>query len=91
MVATCAAILAEFTRVEWDNARMKNLWLILVLLASTIELFARGKHLPLPPQVAAAKTGHIDNQSGLAKIGDRAYERLTKWGTLSGHTRPKEG
>ncbi len=59
---------------------MKNLWLIFVLLAITVEVVAKDKHLPLPPQIAAAKTVYIDNQSGLAKLGDRAYEQLTKWG-----------
>jgi hypothetical protein len=59
---------------------MKYLWLILVLLAFTIEIAAKDKHLPLPPQITAAKTVYIDNQSGLVKLGDRAYEQLTKWG-----------
>jgi len=59
---------------------MKYLWLILVLLGLTVEVVAKDKHLPLPPQIAAAKTAYIDNQSGLAKLGDRAYEQLTKWG-----------
>lgn len=39
-------------------------------------------HLPLPPQIAAAKTVYIDNQSGEAKIGDRAYQEIKKWGRL---------
>ncbi len=38
------------------------------------------KHLPLPPAILSAKTVYIDNQSGIAKIGDRAYEQITKWG-----------
>lgn len=43
--------------------------------------FAKEKHhLPLPPQITSAKTIYIDNQSGMAKLGDRAYEQLTKWG-----------
>jgi len=43
--------------------------------------FAKGKnHLPLPPEITSAKTIYIDNQSGVAKLGDRAYEQLTKWG-----------
>jgi hypothetical protein len=37
---------------------------------------AKKNHLPLPPQVLSAKTIYIDNQSGIAKLGDRAYE----WG-----------
>ncbi len=59
---------------------MKYLWLILVLSAFTVEVVAKEKHLPLPPQIAAAKTVYIDNQSGFAKMGDRAYDQLTKWG-----------
>lgn len=44
-------------------------------------VFAKEKHhLPLSPTITSAKTIYIDNQSGLAKLGDRAYEQLTKWG-----------
>jgi hypothetical protein len=58
---------------------------LLLLVVSSIALstlaFAKDKHhLPLPPQITSAKTIYIDNQSGLAKLGDRAYEQLTKWG-----------
>lgn len=50
-----------------------------VILATTCP--AKDKnHLPLPPQVISAKTIYIDNQSGIAKLGDRAYEQLNKWG-----------
>ncbi len=59
---------------------MKYLWLILVLSAFTAEAVAKEKHLPLPPQIVAAKTVYIDNQSGFAKLGDKAYDQLTKWG-----------
>src|SRR5258705_11297968 len=38
------------------------------------------QHLPLPATVLAAKTVFIDNQTGMAKLGDRAYEELKKWG-----------
>ncbi len=38
------------------------------------------KKLPLSPKILAAKTAFIDNQSGYAKIGDRAYDELRKWG-----------
>jgi hypothetical protein len=41
---------------------------------------AKKNHLPLAPQVLSAKTIYVDNQSGIAKLGDRAYEQLTKWG-----------
>ena len=39
---------------------------------------AKDKHLPLPPQVIRAKTVYIDNQSGVAKLGDRCYTELAK-------------
>jgi hypothetical protein len=38
------------------------------------------QHLPLPATVLAAKAVFIDNQTGMAKLGDRAYEELRKWG-----------
>jgi hypothetical protein len=41
---------------------------------------AKDKHLPLPPQVMTAKTVYIDNQSGVAKLGDRCYSEIQKWG-----------
>jgi hypothetical protein len=65
---------------RWDNPGMKYLWLMLALSLFTAEVAAKEKHLPLPPQIVAAKTVYIDNQSGFAKLGDRAYEQLTKWG-----------
>jgi hypothetical protein len=37
------------------------------------------QHLPLPAPVLAAKTVYIDNQTGMAKLGDRAYEEMKKW------------
>jgi hypothetical protein len=47
----------------------------------TFPLRAKEKqHLPLPATVLTAKTVFIDNQTGMAKLGDRAYEELTKWG-----------
>jgi hypothetical protein len=53
--------------------------LVLAMLTSTA--VAKDKSLlPLPPQVLAAKTVYIDNQSGEAKIGDRAYQEIKKWG-----------
>lgn len=55
--------------------------LFFVLLSVAVEGNAKQKkHLPLPAQVLSAKTVFIDNQSGFAKIGDRAYEQITKWG-----------
>ncbi len=52
-----------------------------LVTACSIPISAKEKqHLPLPPQVMSAKTVYIDNQSGQAKIGDRAYEEIKKWG-----------
>ena len=53
----------------------------LLLVACPLSVSAKAKHhLPLAPQVMAAKTVYIDNQSGQAAIGDRAYDVLAKWG-----------
>lgn len=38
------------------------------------------KHAPLPQTILEAKTVYLDNRSGLADIGDKAYDELTKWG-----------
>jgi len=53
----------------------------LVICAYFVATSAKEKqHLPLPSQIMSAKTVFIDNQSGQAKIGDRAYEQVKKWG-----------
>lgn len=52
---------------------------LLVLLGTSVPLAAKDKHAPLPPQILTAKTIYIENH-GQAKIGDRAYEELQKWG-----------
>jgi hypothetical protein len=57
--------------------------ILATLLISACSISVSGKEkqqLPLPPQVVNAKTVFIDNQSGEAKIGDRAYEQIRKWG-----------
>jgi hypothetical protein len=65
--------------------------LLCVLIASfTVVGFARDKHLPLPPQVATARTVYIDNQSGVAKIGDRCYTQIEKWGRFKVVSDPKD-
>lgn len=52
-----------------------------ILLMCAFTAFAGGKkHLPLPPQVLTARSVYIDNQSGLAALGDKAYQELMKWG-----------
>ena len=36
--------------------------------------------MPLPQQILTAKTVYIDNRSGLADLGDKAYDEMKKWG-----------
>ncbi len=50
------------------------------VVLSSLSGVAKDKHLPLPPQVMTAKTVYIDNQSGVARLGDRCYTELAKWG-----------
>jgi cytochrome c5 len=49
----------------------------LLLLASS---YAKHEKMPLPQQVMTAKTIYIDNRSGIADLGDKAYDELRKWG-----------
>jgi hypothetical protein len=56
------------------------LLVFLAVTAFTTEGVTKAKHLPLPPQIGAAKTVYIDNQSGVAKLGDRCYQEIQKWG-----------
>ena len=57
------------------------LFTVAVLLAiCSLPGFAKDRHLPLPPQVIAAKTIYIENRSGEAAMGDRAYQEITSWG-----------
>jgi hypothetical protein len=41
---------------------------------------AKPKRAPLPDQILQAKTAYIDNRSGVAYIGDKANDELSKWG-----------
>ena len=41
---------------------------------------AKHEKMPLPLQVMTAKTIYIDNRSGVADLGDKAYDELRKWG-----------
>ncbi len=53
----------------------------LLLVACSLAISAKDKHhLPLALQMMAAKTVYIDNRSGRAAIGDRAYQEVTSWG-----------
>ena len=61
----------------------KRLTSLVVLFLAVCPLASQTKEkdrLPLPALVLAAKTVYIDNQTGMAKLGDRAYEGLKKWG-----------
>lgn len=65
--------------------------LVYILIAvSAIAAHAKDKHLPLPPQISTAKTVYIDNQSGVAKLGDRCYTQVEKWGRFKVVSDPKD-
>ena len=57
-----------------------NLSLAVLLVAGSLSMLAKDKHLPLPPQLMAATTVYIDNRSGFSSMGDRAYQEITDWG-----------
>jgi hypothetical protein len=61
--------------------KIRSLLILLSLLFAALAP-AYGKHekMPLPQQVLAAKTVYIDNQSGFATLGDKAYDEIRKWG-----------
>ena len=66
-------------------------FVLLVAIASTpITSTAKDKHLPLPPQISKATTVYIDNQSGIAKLGDRCYTEVEKWGRFKVVQNPKD-
>jgi hypothetical protein len=74
---------------------MKSYLSQLLVLAVAVAGFtpggaAKDKHLPLPPQIMAAKTVYIDNQSGIAKLGDRCYTEIQKWGRFQVVQDPKQ-
>lgn len=52
------------------------------LLASALcpSVLGHTKHAPLPEQILQAKAAYIDNQTGFAELGDRAYDEVSKWG-----------
>jgi hypothetical protein len=53
---------------------------ILITVLCTQGSTKERNHLPLPSKILTAKTVYLDNQSGEAKLGDRAFEQLKKWG-----------
>src|SRR6266850_2199481 len=64
-----------------DMKQILCLPIALVLAICAVSSNAKEKqHLPLPANVLTAKAVFIDNQTGMAKLGDRAYDELKKWG-----------
>jgi hypothetical protein len=52
-----------------------------LLTLSTASLFGKEKnHVPLPAEVINAKSVYIDNQSEEADVGEKARDKLRKWG-----------
>lgn len=60
----------------------RPIYVALLLSLSLLASFSAGKekHAPLPQEVLTAKTLYLDNRSGFANLGDRAYDELNKWG-----------
>jgi len=50
-----------------------------LLMLAAFPAFAKHEKMPLPQQVMTAKTVYIDNQSGHADLGDKAYDEMKKW------------
>lgn len=53
---------------------------LVFLVLCSMSLAKDKGHLPLAPKILSAKTVYIDNQSGQASLGDRAFQQITKWG-----------
>ena len=49
-----------------------------------------GQHAPLPPTLMSAKTLYVENNSGQAKLADRCYDELSKWGRFTIVSDPKQ-
>jgi hypothetical protein len=67
---------------------MKALRFIAPLLWASVA-FA-GQHAPLPLALMSAKTLYIENNSGEAKLADRCYDELSKWGRFKIVSDPKQ-
>jgi len=63
-----------------ENAVKIRTVLALSTLMFAFPALAKHEKMPLPQQVTNAKTVYIDNQSGHAELGDRAYDEMKKWG-----------
>lgn len=53
---------------------------IRILSFLALALPALAEHAPLPSALLQAKTAYIENRSADAKLADRAYDELMKWG-----------
>jgi len=58
-------------------------YLALIVFGFLLAVPCVAQKLPLPSKVMDAKTVFIDNQSGSASIGDRAYSNIKKWGRFT--------
>lgn len=72
---------------------IRNLCLLLTVCGLiAVPAFGKKKHAhaPLPTKVLDAETIYIDNQTGMAKVGDRAFDELSKWGRFRIVDSPKK-
>jgi hypothetical protein len=73
------------------NCSRAALLLLCVTIGGGLSAFAKEKrHAPLPQAVLQAKTVYLDNRSGYASLGDKAYDELEKWGRFKVVQSPKE-
>lgn len=54
--------------------------ILAVALVLAVPAFAKHEKMPLPERIMTAKTVYLDNQSGFADLGDKAYDEMKKWG-----------
>ena len=59
---------------------MKAVAVVAALVLVISPIYAQDQHPPFPANLMAAKNVFIDNQTGDAKITDRATDSITKWG-----------
>jgi len=62
---------------------------VFAILLCACACFA-SRHAPLPPALMSAKTLYIENNSGEAKLADRCYDELSKWGRFKIVSDPKQ-
>src|SRR5580704_5177570 len=77
MIPTQIAVLPRTTKEKDMKAVAVVAALATLVISST---YAQDQHPPFPASLMAAKTVYIDNQTGDAKITDRANDAITKWG-----------